>query len=132
MFAVWMPLFAWLLLMLKPDGAPALLLIGAAGASVLVGLAFAIRFFSLLSEPDRPLPANSTPPAVRHWSEKALMAWTCLCIAALTAEGARAGLSDSDRMISVVGYLILIGIMAMQSIRLVRAEHALPGDSKTS
>jgi hypothetical protein len=54
------------------------------------------------------------------------MAWFGLCIAALTAEAVRAGLSDSDRLISVIGYLLLLGLMTMQSVRLVRAEHALP------
>jgi hypothetical protein len=134
MFAVWMPLFAALLLLLSPGGTKGLLLAAAAGASVLVGVGFAIRFFTLFSEPDRSIPADPTPAggAVRHWTEKVLMAWTGLCIAALTAEAVRAGLSDSDRMISAVGYLLLLGLMTMQSVRLVRAEHAPPIGSQSS
>jgi hypothetical protein len=129
LFAVWMPLFAGLLLLLSSGGTRGVLLAAAAGASVLVGAGFAVRFFSLLSEPDRSVPSDPAQPAggtVRHWTEKALMAWTGLCIAALTAEVVRAGLSDSDRLISAVGYLLLLALMTMQSIRLVRAEHALP------
>jgi hypothetical protein len=106
-----------------------ILLGAAAAASVVVGVGFAIRFFTLLSEPDRPILANPTPPAggvVLHWTEKALMAWTGLCIAALTVEALRTGLSDSDRMISVVGYLLIMGIVTMQAVRLVRAEHPAP------
>jgi hypothetical protein len=126
MFAVWMPLFACLLFMLSPGGTKGLLLVAAAGASIVVGVGFAIRFFTLLSKPDQSTPAESPPAGgtVRHWTEKALMAWTGLCIAALTAEAVRAGLHDSDRMISVVGYLLIMALMTMQSVRLVRAEHA--------
>ena len=131
LFALWMPVFAGLLLLLSPGGAAGLLLAAAAGASVLIGVGFAVRFVSVLSKPDGSIPANPAP-AVRHWTEKALMAWTGLCIAALTAEAVRTGLTDSDRMISVVGYLILIGLMTMQAVRLVRAERKLPTPSRTA
>lgn len=133
--ALGMGVLSWLLIRLSSGGVVGLLLVGAASASVLVGVGFVVRFTTvLLSQPERVLAAEpilSSGGADRHWTEWGLMGWTALCIAALTGEACVGGLEDPQRVIHSLAILLIVGIIAMQAIRLVKIERAASLASKS-
>ena len=124
--ALGMGVLCWLFLLNAAGGAD-LLHLAAAGASVLVGAGFAARFVSVWrSQSDGVIPAD--PPAsgqgtARHWTENALMAWMGLCVAALTVEVLRGG-GDFQRFLSALPILFVVSVLAIQGVRLLRAERS--------
>lgn len=125
--ALGMGVLCWLFLLQDSDGVADLLHLAAAGASVLVGAGFAARFVSVWrSRSEAVIPADPPAPGqgmARHWTENALMIWMGLCISALTTEVLRAG-GDSQRVLSALPILMVVGVFAMQGVRLLRAERS--------
>jgi hypothetical protein len=131
LLAVGLSVLSWLFAQLDATGVARLLNLGAVCATVLVGAGFAVRFFSvLLSGSDRPIPAEPPPSSLastRHWTETALMAWTSLCLAALVVEAYRVIPDDPRRaLFALLFYAPMVGLFAMQAVRLVRAERRIP------
>jgi hypothetical protein len=127
--ALAMGALSWLFLLPDSAGVAKLFALAAAGSSLLVGTGFAVRFLAVLSsKPESSIPVEPASPGdgkVRHWTEHVLLAWTCLCIAALTTEAVAGGSEDPMRVVGALANLLVVGVIAMQAVRLVRAERAI-------
>ena len=133
--ALGMGVLSWLLIRLSSGGLAGLLLVAAAIASILVATGFVVRFVTVLSSEPNPMvpvdPNASSRTTSLHWTERGLMAWTGLCIAALTAEAVGGFLGDPQRAILALAILFIVGLIAMQAVRLVRVERGVPASSGT-
>jgi hypothetical protein len=106
---------------------PAAWLYYAAGiATLIVAVAFVVRFAMVLRSQPSPSPISDALPSsgdsFRDWRVWGLAAWLAVCISAFVAEVVGRGVDDLGRLRSPLSTILLVGLLAMQAFRMVIAD----------